>query len=248
MSAGYEVGLHGIDAWCNTVQGRAELEEIRRITGASTIGVRMHWLYYDQQSPVVLEKVGAAYDSTVGYNETVGYHAGSTQVFQPPGARTLLELPMHIQDGALFYPQRLGLSDQQAAERCAVLIRNAARLGGVLTVLWHDRSHGPERFWGEFYLRLLSSLKSTGAWFGTGRQVVRWFGSRRAVRFEQRPLPEGAATSLRYDGEPIEPPLRIRFYNVPSASGTSFTEYHWDGRKDVELKTSFPDLAAISAL
>ena len=45
--------------------------------------MRMHWLYYDQQSPGVLEKAGAVYDSTIGYNETVGYRAGTTQAYKP---------------------------------------------------------------------------------------------------------------------------------------------------------------------
>jgi hypothetical protein len=32
----------GIDAWLDTSRGRAELEEIRRVSGESKIGVRMH--------------------------------------------------------------------------------------------------------------------------------------------------------------------------------------------------------------
>ena len=83
LAAGCEVGLHGIDAWLDSSRGREELDEIRRLTGVSEIGVRMHWLYYDQQSPVALEKAGAAYDSTIGYNETVGYRAGTTQAYKP---------------------------------------------------------------------------------------------------------------------------------------------------------------------
>ena len=39
----------------------------------------MHWLYFDQNSPKTLENAGANYDSTVGYNETVGYRAGTAQ-------------------------------------------------------------------------------------------------------------------------------------------------------------------------
>ena len=83
LAAGCEVGLHGIDAWLDSSKGQEELEEIRRLTGISEIGVRMHWLYYDQQSPALWRRPGAAYDSTVGYNETVGYRAGTTQAYKP---------------------------------------------------------------------------------------------------------------------------------------------------------------------
>ena len=67
----------------------------------------------------VLEQAGYSYDSTAGYNETIGYRNGTTQVFRPLGARTLLELPLHIQDGALFYPARLDLSEA----RCVAPMR-----------------------------------------------------------------------------------------------------------------------------
>ena len=106
-------------------------------------------------------------------------------MFRPLGAQTLLELPLHIQDGALFYPQRLDLSEREAESRCDALIGNARKLGGVLTLLWHDRSHAPERFWGDFYAGLVLRLRSLGGWFGTGSQVATWFRNRRKVRLSR---------------------------------------------------------------
>jgi len=146
LKEGCELGVHGIDAWHSVEKGRDELARIAEVTGNAGIGVRMHWLLSDSHTATVVEKAGYAYDSTAGYNETVGYRNGTGQVFRPAGARSLLELPLHIQDGALFYPQRLDLSQSEAGERCAALIDNARESGGVLNVLWHDRSHGPERF------------------------------------------------------------------------------------------------------
>ena len=37
----------------------------------------MHWLLHDANTPSVLDEAGYAYDSTVGYNETIGYRAGT---------------------------------------------------------------------------------------------------------------------------------------------------------------------------
>ena len=103
-SAGCEVSLHGIDAWRDSSLGGAELAEIQRLTGKPEIGVRMHWLYHGDRFPVLLEKAGAAYDSTIGYNETVGFRAGTTQVYKPPSVTHMLELPLHVMDTALFIP------------------------------------------------------------------------------------------------------------------------------------------------
>jgi peptidoglycan/xylan/chitin deacetylase (PgdA/CDA1 family) len=182
-SAGCEIGLHGIDAWCDSSSGREELEQIRRITGKQDIGIRMHWLYFDEGSPATLEESGAAYDSSIGYNETVGYRAGTMQVYKPLGADRLLELPLHIMDTALFFPDYLALSPKEARERISGIIDDAVRLGGCVTVNWHDRSIAPERLWGDIYENLIEELKSRGAWLATAGETVSWFRKRRSAAF-----------------------------------------------------------------
>lgn len=184
MAAGCEIGLHGIDAWHDSSCGREELAEIKRITGARELGVRMHWLYFNEQSPLNLESAGATYDSTVGYNEAVGYRAGTTQAYKPLQATRLLELPLHIMDTALFYPGRLNLSPQEARMQVDNIIRHAGQLGGAITVNWHDRSIAPERQWGRFYVDFVDELRSKGAWFSTAIQAVGWFRKRRSAVFE----------------------------------------------------------------
>lgn len=184
QAAGSEIGTHGIDAWTDSAAGRAELEEIRRVAGTSEAGIRMHWLYFDEQSPQVLEEAGADYDSTVGYNQTIGYRAGTTQVYRPPGCTRLLELPLHMMDTAMFYPDYLDLSAEDARIRAGKILDDAARFGGCVTVNWHDRSIAPERCWGEFYTELIDEMKKRGAWFGTAGETVAWFRRRRSAAFE----------------------------------------------------------------
>lgn len=218
LGQGCELGVHGIDAWHSAAHGRTERERIAAVTGAAEIGIRSHWLLRDENSPRVLEEAGYAYDSTGGYNETTGYRSGTTQVFRPPGTRRLLELPMHIQDGALFYSHRLDLSEDEAWTRCGQLIGNAGKFGGVLTCLWHDRSHGPERFWGDFYIRFLKRLRTLNVWFGTAGQVVAWFRSRREVRFARVKSSDGQdQVSLRSAANSISPPLTLRIYRPANA-------------------------------
>jgi hypothetical protein len=184
LAADCEVGLHGIDAWMDGTRGCEELNEVRAITGAQDIGVRMHWLFFDEQSPVSLENAGASYDSTVGYNETVGYRAGTSQVYKPLNATTLLELPLHVMDTALFYPSRLHLSPKDAETRISQIIENAVQQGGCVTVNWHDRSIAPERLWTSTYVRVVKTLRAKGAWFATASQATAWFRMRRSVTFE----------------------------------------------------------------
>jgi len=247
------LGAHGIDAWHSVEKGSAELRKIAAISGESDIGIRMHWLLQDANTISVLEQSGYAYDSTAGYNETIGYSSGTTQVFRPLSAKTLLEIPLHIQDGALFYPHRLDLSEPKAEKCCNALIENARTFGGVLTVLWHDRSHGPERFWGDFYVRFVHKLKSSDAWFATATQAVCWFRKRRQVRFER--LAHGAGVRAVLDSaKEIPPPLNLRVYPAsprpsgiqPSSSVTRpFIDVRWDGKDAMEFDASLNRISAL---
>jgi hypothetical protein len=215
LSANGEIAVHGIDAWRDSAKGREERERIQEITGTTEIGVRMHWLYFNSQASLMLEKAGFSYDSTVGYNETIGYRAGTAQVFKHFTVDHLLELPLHIMDTALFYPLYMNLSDEQAGAAMLPLIENATRLGGVLTINWHDRSLGPERLWGDAYVTLLHDLRARKPWFATAAQTVSWFRKRRATSF----------VSVTQDGGSIRvqpatdrtaadlPPLTVRVYN-----------------------------------
>ena len=184
LAAGNEVGLHGLDAWRETAAARRERALVAEATGVVETGTRMHWLYFDQNSPAILDQAGFSYDSTVGYNETVGYRAGTSQVYKPPATVQLLELPLHVMDTALFYPGYLHLDENSAFTLVDSLIGHLKESGGVLTFNWHDRSLAPERLWGDFYLRLLRSLKAHRTWFPTAGQAVAWFRKRRHATVE----------------------------------------------------------------
>jgi hypothetical protein len=210
--AGCEIGLHGIDAWNDKTKGREEAKRISEVSAARTAGVRIHWLYCDQESPAVLEEADFSYDSTVGYNETVGYRAGTAQVFKPLRASRLLELPLHVMDTALFYSDYLGLTDEEALAWLAPLLDNGVRYGGVLTVNWHDRSIAPERLWDSFYVRLLDELTRKGALFCTAGQAVSWFRMRRSAVFEKSAVDGEVCVKVSNLPEEVVPALRIRFH------------------------------------
>jgi peptidoglycan/xylan/chitin deacetylase (PgdA/CDA1 family) len=220
-TSGCEVGLHGIDAWLDSSNGHKELEEVRRLTGVAEVGVRMHWLYYDEKSPATLEKAGAAYDSTIGYNETVGYRAGTTQAYKPLGAERLLELPMHAMDTALFYLSYLGLSPTKATARLRQMVDTSVQYGGCITINWHDRSLSPERLWGSCYRELIEDLRSRGAWFATAGQAVSWFRKRRSVKFEEGPIyPSSVQAKISRNCAADLPGLRMRIYNQQNSGET----------------------------
>jgi hypothetical protein len=192
-AAGCEIGTHGLDAWIDADAGRLEREAIASTTGTNASGVRMHWLYFDAKSARTLESAGFDYDSTVGYNQTVGFRAGTVQAFAPIGTSTLMELPLHVMDTALFYPSYLNLTDAKAFALVQDLIRFAVKNSGVLTFNWHDRSLFPERLWGDVYQEIIAELKRYGAWFPNAGDAVRWFRMRRDASLEVETSDRGVA-------------------------------------------------------
>jgi hypothetical protein len=243
LQEGCELGVHGIDAWHDVVRANEERKRLAAATGPVETGIRMHWLLRDGKTYEVLDEAGYDYDSTAGYNETPGYFCGTTQAFKPLNSRHLLELPLHIQDGALFYSKRMGLGESEAWDLCECFVVNAQRHGGVLTVLWHDRSPGPERFWGDFYVRLVERLKQLDVWFARGSEVVAWFRRRRGVRFERVESLDGTRRfKLAGLGRQVSPAFKIRIYSAackdidPTEEQTgSVTELAWDGDTEIEI-------------
>lgn len=210
-AAGCEIGLHGLDAWHDVDKARAEFDEIRSVSGGQELGVRMHWLYWNEDAPAVLEAAGAVYDSTVGYNGEVGYRAGTAQVYKPLNTKQMLELPLIVMDTALFFPSHLNLSPSEARTRVAKIIDNAQRHGGCVTINWHDRSIAPERLWDEFYRELIEELLGNGAWVASASAVVSWFQTRRSSNFEQGQVASGIRSEWReFGGSSTLPGLQVR--------------------------------------
>jgi O-antigen ligase len=233
---GCEVAVHGIDGWHNATGGRAERERVSAVIHEPSRGVRMHWLCFDAKSYKRLEEAGYDYDATCGYNDAVGFKAGTTQVFKPLDVDHLLELPLHVQDTALFYSRRLHMSQRSAWKATEALRGTVQRSGGVLTVSWHDRSLAPERLWDHFYLRLLAALRSDGAWFGTAREVVDWFRLRRSVSLGCVDLVSSRLKIEVFGTDPkaTDAGLLIRVH-LANGNGATAVDVPWRGEPFIEV-------------
>jgi hypothetical protein len=240
LAAGGEVALHGIDAWLDSASGFEERELVSRITGVSTVGARMHWLFWNEGAPLQLEKAGFSYDSTFGYNATVGFRAGTPQAFRPLNTGHLLELPLIIMDTALFYPAYLDLTQQTAREIVWPLVDDVEQYGGALTINWHDRSLAPERLWGTFYAELVHELKRRTAWFPTAAQATEWFRERRSAVFDLV-RQEGNSVHVRATVECAgsSPGLTVRVHQPWSVVAGDASRPAWSPRVvDLTLKDS----------
>lgn len=248
LEADCEIGVHGIDSWIDCKNGREEISKIRTLTGHPELGVRMHWLYFDLDSPKKLEQAGYAFDSTCGFNEVIGYKSGTSQVYKPLAVKHLMELPMHIMDTALFYPDRMNLTFSEGINAIKVLMQTVVDNGGVLTINWHDRSIGPERFWNEVYCHILNELKVQEGLFLTAGAAVNWFRKRRTVRF-QWDQNNNLSKRIKLTGFDIKPvdKMFLRIYvpvgqefngNFHKSTTVPYQDILLDGQNEIEI---FPE-------
>lgn len=217
----FEIAVHGIDAWSDLEAATRELKEVAELAGEPELGIRMHWLYFNESSFATLDRAGFLYDASIGYNDAAGFRAGTTQVFRPLSAERLLELPLHIQDSALFFPGRMNCTEQEALHICERILDWTQELGGVSTLSWHERSLAPERQWDGAYRWLLARLRQRGARVLPAREVVSWFSARRSVDLQGADVEADRLHAFADRGpETAGPPaLVLRIHGNPADRG-----------------------------
>ena len=159
---GWEIGVHGIDAYWDDTAARQEKQVIEEILGHDKIGIRMHWLYSrDQATWKLLSRTGYAYDATLGWNQAVGFPGGHYTPFRPIDGEPFMLLPLNIQDQALF--QEMKLSEEEAWVKASEVIAKANAHDAVVTLLWHNNSFVAPAHWGAMYERIIRQAQADGA-------------------------------------------------------------------------------------
>src|SRR3981189_560213 len=142
-----------------------EVEHICEVIGESMVGGRQHFLRWHPRTWHDWEKCGLAYDSTVGFSDHIGFRAGTCVPYRPWSLELdreidLLEIPLLAMDVTLAYYMDLAPEESvelllQCAQRCKIV-------GGVFTLLWHNRSLLDPNY-GQAYQTVLEALKFTPA-------------------------------------------------------------------------------------
>lgn len=182
---GWEIGLHATwYAFDDVDELKRQKEQIERVVGHEIVSVRQHYLHYDiRVTPRAHDEAGFQYDSTLGFNDNVGFRFGTSypwRLYDLHEAKLLLilEIPLIVQDGALLNPRKGLRLDEEAAFRYVAQMADAVEtVGGVLTLLWHADSVAiPSRF--NLYHQVLEFLKTRNAWFGSVGEVGKWWQER----------------------------------------------------------------------
>ncbi|MBZ5641192.1 MAG: polysaccharide deacetylase family protein [Acidobacteriia bacterium] len=159
---GAESGVHpGYATFRSPEKLRREVMVLKGVLGDQPIGGRQHYLRWCPETWIDWENCGLAYDSSVGFAETVGFRAGTCVPYRPwlfalNRQADLIEIPLLVMDRALI--AYMGLPKDQALHEVMKLVTRCRAAGGVFTVLWHNNTF-LESNYRETYLDLLKHLE-----------------------------------------------------------------------------------------
>ncbi|AKQ45256.1 hypothetical protein TH63_05770 [Rufibacter radiotolerans] len=142
-AAGHEIGLHGSHgSGLKARQLRTEKEKLP----ASVAGNRFHYLRFDPvKSPALLEELGFAYDSSLGFPERFGFrnsycHPFRLFNFKERQMTSVWELPLNLMDVTLNHPNYLQLSPAEVLPALMPMLEEIVKFHGVFTLLWHNEN------------------------------------------------------------------------------------------------------------
>jgi len=144
--------------------------EMDKLSGFSSHGFRVRYLNLNYQNLFsALEKGKVKYDSSMGFDEHVGYRAGISYPFQPYNLKedrpfNLLEIPVIALDSSLMNQNK---NDNKRAEaKINRLVKISKEHNSHISVSWH--THHFEKIdypkWGKIYWKLLNYSKRNSAW------------------------------------------------------------------------------------
>lgn len=176
---GWEIGLH--PSWYSfddVDEMKRQKASLEKTLGRDVVSVRQHYLHYDiRVTPRVQAEAGLKYDSTLGFNDNVGFRFGTCypwRLYDLEAEKELpiVEVPLIIQDSALLNPSKgMRLDEETAFQYVKQITEVVERVGGVLTLLWHPNAVINLPWW-RVYLRSIEYLKERNAWFGSVRDVA----------------------------------------------------------------------------
>lgn len=163
-ASGWEIGIHGsFAAHCSDkrlLEERYRLEQI--IVGSVKVG-RQHWLSLNHSTSwSVFENSGIKVDTSLGYNDSLGFRSGLCHLFQPfivnRNVRSnVFSLPMMAMDSTLY--DYHCMDDAEVLKQLDKLLNEIKKFSGTVSVLWHTHGFNKNYSWGDVYNRLIQMCK-----------------------------------------------------------------------------------------
>ena len=159
---GWEIGVHGsYNSFNNKELLQKEKKRIEAIVEHEIIGIRQHYLNWDESTWQIQKELGFKYDSTWGLTKGIGLKEGKIKPFKPFNDY-FLSIPLMVMDTPF-----MSLKDNW--NELLKLISKLEKNDGILVLNWHQRVFNEKEFPGykEFYIKIIKECKKRDAEFTT---------------------------------------------------------------------------------
>ena len=171
-----EIGLHGS---YKTHDDSVAFEKDIKLLNQNTTGNRFHFLQWKMdKTPQVIEKSGLKYDTTLGFQEQIGFRNGICNPFylydfENEKAYDFLEIPLTIMDCSLAFKNYMGIEPKKVNEIINPILQEIKKFEGVLTINWHNTffSDYTNEHWKEVYTEIIGNCKVKNSKFVACEQI-----------------------------------------------------------------------------
>jgi len=172
ISIGAETGIHG--PYGSHLNSKKLLRYIKKI-GGKTTGGRFHYLCYDpKNTPQVLHESGLSYDSTLGFQEQIGFRNSIAHPFYLYDLRndrptSVLEIPLVIMDQTLAHQKYMNVSPEMALSHIHPVLEEIKKFKGGAALLWHNNFFSKVKYqgWKQVLNQTVNYCKKQDARIGT---------------------------------------------------------------------------------
>lgn len=160
-NTGFKIGLHGsFNSAVSFEQLKDEKEILEDVLGIKVEKIRQHWLNYDEEiTPYIHEKL-FKYDSTIGWNDRIGFRAGVASAYRPYDQVNkkpfdYIIIPQVVMDSNLY--DYANNKNTKIFDDVIKLLKNANDLAKVpfISVSWHQRGCSNDYRWHIDYEKIL---------------------------------------------------------------------------------------------
>lgn len=173
----HEIGVHGS---YRTHDIASELIADKQQISLKTVSNRFHFLQFDlSKTPQVLASSKFAIDSTLGFQEHIGFRNSICTPFylydfEQDIPFEWVEVPLNVMDCTLEFEEYMGLSPERALIEIKNLTQEIIKFNGNICLNWHNTyfSEYEKEAWKNLYKELIDWLIEQNCEFKTLRELL----------------------------------------------------------------------------
>lgn len=177
----HEIGIHG--SYRTHDNPKVFIDECNEIP-VKVEGGRFHFLQFDMNKTLeTIQKSGLTYDTTLGFQEHIGFRNGICTPFylynfETKKAVDFIEIPLNIMDCTFAFEQYMNVSPDVALTKVNNLISEIKKFNGNVCVNWHNTFYSDYLYpeWKKTYQEIVVKLVAEGFIFLTCTELTKEYG------------------------------------------------------------------------